>query len=246
MAADTPQERLKSIDLLISSNPKIVVYGIAYRAFMDQTRLVESVSPISPLPNPQDFFNVISAKIFSGYDLEFIDNPKLVTLNILKSLKNYGSKSVEGKTIGDNLLLRPYPNALFNVSLKDIPKNDVDLRNLFFVEGVTFNKISDYDKNPNVIAFKEIITKLEQNNIEIIIFITPQSKYYLDAMPNSAKITFETMIQNIEKDHKLKIHSLLDKYKDMNIWYNAQHIAIFNNTHIYSTDISKIINEEHT
>jgi hypothetical protein len=240
--ADSPQERLKNIDLLISSKPKIVVYGIAYRDFMDQSPLEQSeTKPISLLPDPHDFFNEISTKLFSSYDLEFMENPKLVTLTILKSLKYNVNESIENKTNENNLLVRPYPNAFFNENTNDVPKNDADLRNAFFVEGVTFNKIGNYDKNVNVIAFKEIITKLQQNNIEIIIFITPQSKYYLDAMPSSAKVAFDTLIKNIEKDHKIKIYFLLDKYKDLDIWYNAQHVAIFNNTQIYSTDISNII-----
>ncbi len=112
---------------------------------------------------------------------------------------------------------------------------------MFFVEGVTFNKISDYDKNVNVIALKEIITKLQQNGIKIIIFTTPQSKYYLNAMPSSGKTAFDTIIQNLEKDYKIKIYSLQDKYKDLNIWYDPQHVAIFNNTQIYSEDVAKVI-----
>ncbi len=83
IGGDSPQERLKSLDLLISSKPKIVVYGIAYRDFMDQFPSGYSESkPISILPDPRDFFNEISAKLFSNYDLGFIENPKLVTLTL--------------------------------------------------------------------------------------------------------------------------------------------------------------------
>ena len=242
IGADSPQERLKSIDLLISSKPKIVVYGIAYRDFMDQSTFGQSdTKPLSLLPDPHDFFNEISTKLFTNYDLGFMENPKLVTLTILKSLKHNVNEPIENITNESNLLVQPYPNALFNENRNYVPKNDIGLRNIFFVEGATFNKIGDYNKNVNVIALKKIITKLQQNNIEIIIFITPQSKYYLDAMPSSAKTSFDILIKNLEKDHKIKIYSLFDKYKDLDIWYNAQHVAIFNNTQIYSTDISKII-----
>lgn len=244
IGADSPQKRLKNIDLLILSNPKIVVYGIAYRDFMDQSSLGQLESkPVSLLPDPHDFFNEVSTKLFSNYDLDFMENPKLVTLTALKSLKNNLSKSIEKKTDENDLLVRPYPNAIFTASINDTPKNDIDLRNTFFVEGVTFNKIGDYNNNVNIIALKKIITKLQQNNIDVIIFTTPQSKYYLDAMPISAKIEFDTLIQNIEKDHQVKTSSLQYKYKDLDIWYNTQHVAIFNNTQIYSTDISKIIIE---
>ena len=246
IGADSPQDRLKSLDLLISSKPKIVVYGIAYRDFMDQSSLGQlETKPTSLLPDPHDFFNGISTKLFSSYDLEFMENPKLVTLTILKSLKYNVDESLENKTNENNLQVRPYPNAFFNENPNDIPKNDMELKNTFFVEGVSFHKIGNYDKNVNVIAFKEIITRLQQNNIVVIIFITPQSTYYLDAMPSSAKIEFDFLIKNLEKDLNVKIYSLRDKYKALDIWYNAQHVAIFNNTQIYSTDISKIIYGEY-
>ena len=242
IGADSPQDRLKSLDLLISSKPKIVVYGISYRDFMDQFPSGQSESkPVSLLPDPHDYFTEISMKLFSNYDLGFMENPKLVTLTALKLLENNVGESIKKKTNENNLLVRPYPNAFFNESRSDIPKNDADLKNMFFVEGATFNNISDYNKNVNVIALKEIITKLQQNNIKIIIFTTPQSKYYLNAIPSYEKTAFDTIIQNLEKDCNVKIYSLQDKYKDLNVWYDPQHVAIFNNTQIYSDDVTKII-----
>jgi hypothetical protein len=242
--ADSPKERLKSLDLLISSSPKIVVYGISYRDFMDPfpSGQLES-KPASLLPDAHDFFNEIPTKLLSNYDLGFVENPKLVTLTALKLLENYVDESIKKKSTESNLLVRPYTNALFNDSKNDVPKSDVELKDTFFVEGASFNGIGDYNKNANLIALKEIIAKLQQNNIKILIFTTPQSKYYLDAMPSSEKTSFDTLIQNLSKDYKVKIYSLQDKYKDLPIWYDPQHVAIFNNTSIYSKDISKIILE---
>jgi hypothetical protein len=243
LGTDSPKERLKSLDLLISSKPKIVVYGIAYRDFMDQFPSGQSENkPISILPDPHDFFNEIPKKLFSNYDLGFMENPEFVTLTAVKILEKQVDGEIKKKT-DEDILVRPYPNALFNESKSNVPKNDAELKNMFLVDGAIFNEIGDYNKNENFIALKEIITKLRQNNIKIIIFITPQSKYYLNAMPSSVKTVFDTLIQNLEKDSKVKIYSLQDKYKDLNIWYDPQHVAIFNNTQIYSKDLSKIILE---
>ncbi len=244
IGADTPKERLKSLDLLISSKPKIVVYGISYRDFTDLFPSGQSTSkPASLLPDAHDFFNEISTKLFSNYDLGFMENPKLVTLTALKILENNVDESIKKKANENNLLVRPYPNALFNDSQNDVPKSDAELKNIFLVEGASFNGIGNYNKNVNLIALKEIVAKLQQNNIEILIFITPQSKYYLDAMPSSEKKALDTLLQNLAKDSKVKIYSLQDKYKDLPIWSDPQHVAIFNNTQIYSKDVSKIILE---
>ncbi len=112
---------------------------------------------------------------------------------------------------------------------------------MFFAVGATFNQIGDFSDNADVIAFQKIINKLQENNIKIIIFTTPQSKYYLNAMPDSAKNTFDDLLNYLEKNSKVKIYSLQDKYKDLEIWDDPQHVAIFNNTQIYSMDVSKII-----
>ena len=245
IGADSPKERVKILDLLISSKPKIVVYGISYRDFMDPFPSGQSTSkPISFLSDPHDFFNEIATRLFSNYDLGFVENPKLVTLTALKFVENDMGTFIKKKSNENVLLVRPYPNALFNDSKDDIPKSDIELKNTFFVEGATFNELGNYDKNVSVIALKEIISQLQKNNIKIIIFTTPQSKYYLNAMPSSAKTNFDTFVQNLEKDYKIKIYSLQDKYEDLNIWYDPQHVALFNNTQIYNEDVAKIILEE--
>ncbi len=89
VGADSPEERLKNLDLLISSKPKIVVYGIAYRDFMvglfDSGQLdIKSTL----LPDPNSFFNEQTKELFSHYDFDFMENPKLVTLTALKLFEN--------------------------------------------------------------------------------------------------------------------------------------------------------------
>ena len=243
IGADSPEERFKNLDLLILSEPKIVVYGIAYRDFMIQSfpGQLDNES-ISPLPDPNFFFNKQIKELFSNYDFDFMENPKLVTLTALKLFENDLKKSLRNET--QNLLVYPYPNTFFKESKNDVPLTDIELKNMFFAVGATFNSIGDYNNNVNVISFKKIINKLQENNIEIIIFTTPQSKYYLNAMPSSAKNTFEDLLDHLEKNSKVKIYSLQEKYQDLEIWDDPQHVAIFNNTQIYSKDIAEIILNE--
>lgn len=239
---DRPESRLKNLDLWISSNPKIVVYGISYRDFMDQPFSKQLKNkPNYLLPDPNSFFNEQIKELFSHYDLEFMENPKLVTFTALKLFENnineLGNKEFDKK----NSLVYPYPNTFFEVRQDEFPLSDHELKNKFSAVGASYNSIRDFSNNVNVIAFQKIINKLQENNVKIIIFITPQSKYYLNAMPNSAKDTFDNLVDYLEKNTKVKIYSLQDKYKDLEIWVDPQHVATFNNTQIYSKDVSKII-----
>ncbi len=48
------------------------------------------------------------------------------------------SKFVKKKTTENNLLVRPYPNAFFNESRNDKPKNDADLKRHVLCRGCDF------------------------------------------------------------------------------------------------------------
>jgi len=243
IGADTPEERLKNLDLLILSEPNIVVYGIAYRDFMIQSLPGQLDNEyVFPLPDPNFFFNTQIKDLFSNYDLDFMENPKLVTLTALKLFENDLKKSLRDET--PNLLVYPYPNTFFKENENDVPLTDFELKNMFFAVGATFNPIGDYNKNVNVISFKKIINKLQENDIKTIIFTTPQSKYYLNAMSSSSKNTFEDLLDHLEKNFNVKIYPLQDKYQNLEIWSDPQHVAIFNNTQIYSNDIAEIILNE--
>lgn len=245
IGADSPEERLKKLDLLISSEPKIVVYGIAYRDFMDQpfSGQLEN-KPNSLLPDPNSFFNEQIKELFSHYDFNFMENPKLVTFTALKLFENNINELRNKEFDKKNSLVYPYPNTFFKANQDAVPLSDNELKNMFFSVGASFNPIGDFSNNINVIAFQKIINKLQENNVEIIIFTTPQSKYYLNAMPDSAKNTFDNLIDYLEKNTNVKIYSLQYKYKDLEIWIDPQHVAVFNNTQIYSKDIAEIILDE--
>ena len=248
VGADRPSDRIKTIDLIISAKPKVVVYGISYRDFASQTPGQSTVDkPKSLLPDPNIIFTDLLAK--SGKSLNHIlnvpENPKLMTLTMIKNTVNKISQHLwHEKSSAQESEFKPYPNALFNVSRSDTPKTDLELRSTFFREGASFNGIGSIDTNHDLIAFSQIINILHQNHIKVIVFTVPLSRYYLDDMPKEENHQFDLLLNKTSHDLNMQIYSLWDKYANLPIWYDAQHVAIYMNTPVYSEDISKIILKE--
>ena len=91
---------------------------------------------------------------------------------------------------------------------------------------------------------QEIIKKLKENNIKIILFTTPQHKYFYDLVDTSEKIAFEKILLEIHNTSNLEIHSFTEKYSDLEIWRNPTHIVVSKSASIFSDDIAKLILEE--
>ena len=231
--ANRPQREINNIDLLISAEPKIVVYGISARDFAEiQSVNKPKIKSNQPLPDPSWllknwFDNQNSEMILLQPDF----SPKLITL-----------KEIRGVTVNsDNYVKAPFFR--FDYKRDFNIMNDEDLKSLG-VSGATVANIKQINQNQDLHDFKEIIKKLKENNIKIIIFTTPQHKYFYDLVDNSEKIAFENILLEIHKDSNLEIHSFIEKYSDLEIWRNPTHIVVSESSSIFSNDIAKLILEE--
>jgi len=81
--ADRPQLRQMSLDDMISLNPLLVVYGIGFFEFENVKRSPID-KPESFLPDPQRLLDELFTQN-SELNLNTINSPKLVTLNILRN-----------------------------------------------------------------------------------------------------------------------------------------------------------------
>ena len=104
-----PEERLRTIDLIISQKPEIVIYGIAYQTFYSYGRnMVESpADTFVELPKIADLFASVSIPLNTG----LIDNPKYATINTINTFIQTLEKDKE------ETVTRPYPNTPFSVIL---------------------------------------------------------------------------------------------------------------------------------
>ena len=233
LPADSPNERLKNIEPILSTSPKIIFYGISMRDFQ-KTEDGNDIDYMQ-LPKPKkiisDFFNIKLSK-----DLEFLENPKFQTLKFMTIF-------LRGEKIEQPF--QPYPNSLMVIlpSYTEI-KNDEQLKKDSISKGEHVISFGDIDSNQNIIALKEIIKLSERNGIKVVIFTTPMSHYYLDVVPSSTKNKFFEILSSINEYHDVNIHYLDEKFSYLPIWTDSTHVAVNEKSSIYSDDITKIILDE--
>ena len=241
-SGDNPIWRSEYLQLMIDADPKIIVYGIAYRDLEDT--FGEWVNMKNDFPSVKVFFNDLMEPLSKKIRTDFSDNPKLVSLSIIKEILNYNYKEEER----DYLLYKdefiPYPNSYFTIAPYNInSKSDEELKNHFLQHTPSFSGLGEPQNNKKVKALLKMINAFKENDIKIILFITPHSKYYLDEMPASEKTDLINTISYIEDKAQLKIYSLENKYAELLIWSDLDHVALTQNK-IYGDDISEIILKE--
>ena len=241
-SGDHPIWRLEFLDFMIDANPKIIVYGIAYRDLEDT--FGEWSGKEEYLPSPRVFVSEITEPITKKIRTDFSDNPKFVTLSIIKEILNSNNDEVERNYILYPDEFVPYPNSYFTIAPYNVnAKSDEELKNHFLQHETSFKGLGEPQNNKKVKALLEMIRAFNENEIKLVLFITPHSKYYLDAMPLSEKISFEKTISYIENKGMIEIYSLEEKYSELEIWNDPDHVALTHNK-IFGDDITKIILNE--
>jgi len=227
--ATHPQRQLETFDFLISAKPKVIVYGISARDFNDVLPVYEK--PSKPLLEPslifQNWLNSVNTKMLHIPD-DF--TPKLITL-----------KKIRGFVVNSQDYIKA-PFYKFDYKRDFNTQSDKSLKaSASFYPKIQFRNPGE---NQNLVAFKQIINKLKENNIQIILFTTPQHKYAYDLVEKSDKIAFEKILEEITEYSGLEIHSFTDKYSDLDIWRNLSHIVTSKSSLIYSEDIANLILKE--
>ena len=222
--ADTPTRRLNSIENIIDNKPEIVFYGLGYTHF--EKFEVKDFDPLSTfINNPNELFRS-SFELLLGESLEeyFPRSPKDKSLTLLKYV-----------LCGPDEHYHPFMS--FNqaeiVDLEQIEKM-VEPRYVDVLE------VSNNDKE--VLALNSIIKKLQENNIEVVLFSFPYNSIMLDNTDPNQIENFEKMLKNKQKQFDVNLFFLHDKYSNLNIWKDRLHIANNPKTIIFTEDIlEKII-----
>jgi hypothetical protein len=225
-AGDDFEERERTIEMIIEERPKIVLYGIEPRAFETQGRnLLSTTDKILPsIPS--------ISKLFDSIEFEkkgVLKNPKFALIRTIS------------KPINDiDTVERPYQNSPFLTYNEKVSKI-VNLEDLYKIQRETISSIEPAETNSNLLYLKKIIDKLQENNIKVILFITPHSKIFLDYFPENERIIFENIIKNISIANEIVVYSEINRYSELNVWHDHTHLSVNNNTNFYSKDISEII-----
>ena len=231
--ANRPLREIKNIDLLISAKPEIIVYGISARDFAEiQSINKPTVKSNQPLPDPSLFFkNWLNIQNSELLILQPDFSPKLITL-----------KEIRGISVNSQDYIKA-PFFRFDYKRDFNVMDDKELK-LQAIGDAKLVEITSINKNQDLSSLKKIITKLEENNIKIILFTTPQHKYFYDLVDITEKKAFEEIIIDLEKSHNLEINQFTEKYSDLEIWRNPTHIVVSKSASIFSDDIANLILEE--
>ena len=230
------EERLRTIDFVISQEPKIVVYGIAYQTFYSHGRNIAENPPES-FPSPTKLVDLLST-VQIPLNTGLLDNPKFATINTVNHFyqKQTGEFQEEPE--------RPYPNTPFFVytPYSEIPAEQKDLENGGKFVNYKGHEIYPINKNRTYEALKELIRSLHEHDIEVIIFTTPHLKNWLEQVPAQQEKIFNSMLDDLENEFNFEVFRLHDKYDSIDIWTDHEHLIDHNEkTDFFSEDIAKII-----
>tara|TARA_B110000467_G_scaffold20303_1_gene17860 strand:+ start:89 stop:1030 length:942 start_codon:yes stop_codon:yes gene_type:complete len=220
--ADLPTQRLNSLESTIFTNPKIVFYGISYWSLSDYYNIGNSNDPLQSL-----------------FKNNFEINPKATTLNAFRTiLGNYVELFPNQKHISDTTPFFPYSKD--QMKINEESKFSLDIE-------TTIKKVHQNPSNSEqLIALQDTIEILQKNKVKVVIFTVPLHQSYLDIVPENDKILFSETLENLSQKYGVKIYDFANSYSNQNIWNDSYHVALNQNSLVYSEDISQMIIEEVT
>lgn len=239
MYHDTPSSRIEQIDDIINLHPKMVFYGIAIADFLGPCKYSGDCNLNKKdnfiLPNPKDFLDMLEIKKSLG--LEQI-NPKFTTLEFVRNIfsgstlfSEQGRRLDLGNTTPFYVIDDTYTRITSDTMLKNLVKESSS--NMITVDSI---KKSDETK-----YLKEIIKKLQENNIKIVLFKTPHHRFYIENIPESAINDYNNVLDEISKEFNVSVYDFFEKYADDNIWVDLEHVSYNKKAVAYTDDVTKMI-----
>ena len=233
---DSIQKRSEVIDSIISAKPEIIIYGISENDFSNNEN-IEFDNSNHIFPNIK---NLISNEIDLTKYVEFLEipaSPKDKTWNVIRQIN---------KDSSINQKYTPYPNSPFLKILdaNTISVSEMELRSLASNIPLTSGKINDPENNKNFQIMKKMINKIHEKNIKLILFMVPTHDYALSTQSKEFKKSFELIKEELINSSKVDVNPRFLNYSNMPIWHDLVHIAVNNQSLIYSEDIGNLILRE--
>jgi len=221
IAGDWPSKRLKVLEPTISLEPDIVLIGIVNYYF------VKPLDIEKPLPAPSYYFK----KFIEFLNVDRI-NPKEITIVVLKNILGSFSDLTESKK---------YTLKEFQIK-QETPFYTINTRE---IKNFTSNE-KTYDKQlilheREIESLKEIIIKLKENDIKVVLIKVPYSRVALDQIPENFKEAYDKLSSQMSEEFNVPIYDLTYKYADLPIWFQDGHVAYKKDAIIFSQDVAEII-----
>lgn len=235
---DTPSMRLGQIDDIISLQPKMIFYGIAIADFLGPCKYSYDCNSVKAdeqkLPDPKDFLENLEVAKKLGIEQM---NPKFTTLQFIReSLAGNSLFSEQGR----RLELEKTPFFVIDDTYTRIT-SDSTLKN--YVKESSVNMIDEYTihNSKETQYLKEIIKKFQENKIKIVLFKTPHHQYYIENIPETTINDFNILFNEISIELNVNVYDFFDKYADLPIWVDLEHVSFNEKSSIYTDDVTNMI-----
>lgn len=229
---DSPKFRYDDLNEIIELKPKIVFYGISYRDFNQSIESVDSQNEIFDIKN---FMNEVIPEEIKSI------NPQLLTRKVIRNVLD------EADIIKKPTYEISPPNTPFfaigDLQQKISDSNELQRQLLIVLPSPSKIQIDDQN-NEEVDKFRIIIEKLHDEGIQVVIFTTPLHSIYSDEVSDSTKKSFTNILNDISKDKGIQVYEFEDRYVELDIWNNLDHIAYNSDAIIFSHEVAEMISEE--
>lgn len=224
---DHPSSRYSLLSKTILLHPKIVIYGLSYRDISNQDDDISR--PVLP-----DIKSTIQEFAINQNIVYEPINPLLITYGIFYTIQN--------KTeIKSDLTIEKNPFIEYNIEDSKI-KSEIQLTQSN--SNPDIHRIDKSSKNMELVFLKKTIYEFQKNNIKVILLIAPLHHSYLDKIPKDSKDNFNQIITQLQDEFHLEVYDFTQRYSYLHIWTDESHVAINENSLIFSNDVIELILKE--
>ncbi|MGY5146577.1 MAG: pentapeptide repeat-containing protein [Candidatus Nitrosopumilus sp. bin_7KS] len=250
---DRPTERITQIQEIIDIDPDLVLYGIGMREFGYDT-FSPGMTNCLPL-NYDAFWNMRKEtpnkiKITdTSYDTNYFEPLAIIKNEIKRNTVHIFPDFVEPKFATVSLL----NNALYQKDIRTesfLNKNYTELKKQGGVNKIVSNEILKEKIKHRVFGYCEdtnkdelshlgiILERLQEENIDVKVFVAPYSGPYLDVLSDLTIRHYFTGLYKTTNSSNVELYSFLDRYKNLDIFYDATHVAASPESSVYSEEFA--------
>lgn len=260
LSGDIPSTRLLVLNATIFAKPDIVFIGVDLGNYLDRKPLSTSNTNTQftndPCSNKLPAFEQLVSEVLPkerqilGVDLTNFENPKLTTLKLLSNAFPKSFKVENTEEIPDHFYA-----SLTGLGTKQSWRFDEPVWRILATEqqieahidrsigrDTYTNPVNPFGYQAN--ALRDIIEKLQEKNIKVVLFTTPIYKTLLEEASPCGIADFDKFLNSLSEDYGVTVYKFHDKYSNLNIWRDAIHIVWGDKGQIYSKDVAKMVLEE--
>ena len=234
---DDPNIRILTVDKLSLLKPKIIFYGLSYDTFILSGMEMNAMNKEnqSLLPDPGYAFGQLietNNQKFGPF------NPKITTLQTIRSI--FESTGFFPASSENKIYLPNAPFSYFSEYQRKIHTDSDNLYRYTEIEEIKEMQVT-IENNDKIENFRKIIEKLQEYDIKVVLFITPLHENYISSIQESEKRKLYDIVNQSAKDFNLDVYDFYDKYAELPIWLDVNHVSYHKDSMIYSDDVVEMI-----